>query len=219
MVVRCREPGLDPHQPAREPTLVRKAGDFCHRRCSGAAVIAGPDPFFGRESAIRALTVLGERLAARGLAGDMYLVGGAAMVLAYHAERFTRDIDAVFAPTQVIYQVAADMVEDLGLPRGWLNDAAKSYVPGADPRALPVLDVPGIRVTAASAEHLLGMKLLAARPEQDREDIARLAAILGLSTPTEVLAVAERMYPPEMLLPRTRFLVDEMFNPPSGPPH
>jgi len=62
------------------------------------------------------------------------------------------------------------------------------------------------------------MKLLAARPEQDREDVARLAAILGLSTPKEVLAIVERMYPPEMLLPRTRFLVDEIFNPPSGDP-
>ncbi|MGB6770745.1 MAG: DUF6036 family nucleotidyltransferase, partial [Candidatus Dormiibacterota bacterium] len=180
--------------------------------------MADADPFFDRESAVEALTVLGGRLAARGLVGEVYLVGGAAMVLAYHSARFTKDIDAVFAPTGAIYQVAAEMVEELGLPRGWLNDAARSYVPGADPRALPVLDVPGLRVTAASAEHLLGMKLLAARPEQDREDVIRLAAILGLSTPKEVLGVVERMYPPEMLLPRTRFLVNEMFNPPSGDP-
>jgi hypothetical protein len=217
VVVCSLEPGVDPHQPARRSSLLRKAGNICHRRCFGASLIAGPDRFFDRESAIAALTVLGERLASRGLVGDVYLVGGAAMVLAYHAERFTKDIDAVFAPTAAIYQAAADMVGDLGLPRGWLNDAAKSYIPGADPRALPVLDVPGLRVTAASAEHLLGMKLLAARPEQDREDIARLAAMLGLSTPGEVLAVVERMYPPEMLLPRTRFLVDEMFNSSSGP--
>jgi hypothetical protein len=173
------------------------------------------ESLFDRESAVMALTALGERLAARGLTGDIYLVGGAAMVLAYDAERFTRDIDAVFAPTDAIYQVASEMVEELGLPRSWLNDAAKSYVPGADPKAIPVLEVPGLRVSAASAEHLLGMKLLAARPEQDREDIARLASILGLSTVDEVLAVIGRLYPPDLLLPRTRFLVEEMFTPSS----
>ena len=54
--------------------------------------MADADPFFDRESAIEALTVLGERLAARGLVGEVYLVGGAAMVLAYHSERFTKDI-------------------------------------------------------------------------------------------------------------------------------
>jgi hypothetical protein len=174
-------------------------------------------PSFDRAAALSALTTLGERLAAQGLIGDIYLVGGAAMVLAYDAERLTRDIDAVFAPTDAIYQVAGEMVEELGLPRGWLNDAANGYVPGADAKASPVLDVPGLRVTAASAEHLLGMKLLAARPEQDRGDIARLAVILSLTTVDEVLAVITSLYPPEMLLPRTRFLVEEMFAPPSPP--
>jgi len=101
--------------------------------------------------------------------------------------------------------------DDLRLPHGWLNDAAKGFVPGADPGATKVLDVPGIRVTAASPEFLLGMKLLAARPEQDRGDIAHLARLLDLKTRDEVLAVAEGLYPPDLLLPRTRFLVEEMF--------
>ncbi len=83
-------------------------------------------------------------------------------------------------------------------------------MPGADPKARAVMEVPGLRVTAASPELLLGMKLLAARPGQDREDIARLAGLLDLHSARDVLAVAERLHPPDRLQPRTRFLVEEM---------
>jgi hypothetical protein len=171
----------------------------------------GQQEFLTRDRAIEALTRLGGQLAAAGLIGDVYLVGGAAMVLAYHADRMTHDIDAVFAPTADIYRAAQIVGDELGLPRGWLNDAAKGFVPGADPDAIRVLDLPGVRVTAASPEFLLGMKLLAARPEQDRDDIAHLARLLNLKSSGEVLEVVERLYPPGLLLPRTRFLVEEMF--------
>lgn len=172
---------------------------------------ASPEEFLTRERAIEALTRLGGQLAKTGLVGDVYLVGGAAMVLAYDADRMTRDIDAVFAPTDEIYKAARIVGDDLGLPHGWLNDAAEGFVPGADPGASKVLEVPGLRVTAASPDFLLGMKLLAARPEQDREDIAHLARLLNLKTSGEVLGVVERLYPPDRLLPRTRFLVEEMY--------
>jgi hypothetical protein len=50
-------------------------------------------------------------------------------------------------------------------PRWWLNEQASSYVaPGGDPAASRVFDHPGLRVFAASPEHLLAMKALAARP-------------------------------------------------------
>ena len=41
------------------------------------------------------LTDLGGRLAARGVVGEMYIVGGAAIALAFDERRSTRDIDAV----------------------------------------------------------------------------------------------------------------------------
>ncbi|MGA9921139.1 MAG: hypothetical protein WBR23_07805 [Candidatus Dormiibacterota bacterium] len=158
-----------------------------------------------------ALTKLGARLEARGIVGDVYLVGGAAMVLAYRTREMSRDIDAVFAPSAEIYQAATVVKDEMGLPDGWLNDAAKGYVPGEDHNAIPVMIVPGLRITAASPEFMLGMKLLAARPEQDREDIAYLAKLLNLEESDQVLQVVERLYPPELLTPRTKFLVQEMF--------
>ncbi|MGH7697233.1 MAG: DUF6036 family nucleotidyltransferase, partial [Candidatus Dormibacteria bacterium] len=123
---------------------------------------APADRRFTRSTALAALTRLGEKLAARGVVADMYLVGGAAMALAYDAERFTQDIDAVFVPTTEVYQAAEVVGDELRLPSGWLNHAAKGFVPGSDPAQGAVLEMPGLKVTAAAPEYLLGMKLLAA---------------------------------------------------------
>jgi hypothetical protein len=72
---------------------------------------------------------------------------------------------------------------ELGLPRWWLNEQASTYVaPGGDPAASRVFDHPGLRVFAASPEHLLAMKAFAARP-RDAEDIRQLAQVLDLPPP------------------------------------
>lgn len=41
----------------------------------------------------RAFTALGERLVRRGVVADIFIVGGAAMALAYDGTRVTRDVD------------------------------------------------------------------------------------------------------------------------------
>lgn len=86
------------------------------------------------------LTDLGGRLAARGIEGEMYVVGGAAIALAFDEPRSTRDIDAVFEPKTVIYEIAGKLAEERGLPDGWLNDAVKGFLTGADPEAPLVLE-------------------------------------------------------------------------------
>jgi hypothetical protein len=53
-------------------------------------------PLLDRERIEQAFWLLGDKLAARGVVADIYVFGGAAMVLAYDAQRATRDIDAIF---------------------------------------------------------------------------------------------------------------------------
>jgi hypothetical protein len=60
-----------------------------------------------RAEIISLLRELGERLEARGLAGEMYVVGGAAIALAFDERRSTADVDAVFEPKLEIYAAAA----------------------------------------------------------------------------------------------------------------
>jgi hypothetical protein len=95
--------------------------------------------------------VLGERLARRGVVADVFVVGGAAMALAYDAQRVTRDVDAVFVPRGIVHEEAIRVADDLELPHWWLNEQASVYVSGKhDPGKRRVFDHPGLRVTAAS---------------------------------------------------------------------
>lgn len=97
----------------------------------------------------------------------MYVVGEAAIALAFDERRATRDIDAVFEPKATVYEVAAEMAAEHDLPDGWLNDAAKGFLAAADADAAQVLEVPGLRVSSASPRILLAMKVLSHRIGED----------------------------------------------------
>jgi len=163
-----------------------------------------------REEIVELLTELGRRLAARGIEGEMYGVDGAAIALAFDDRRSTQDIDAVFEPKPAIYEVAGQMADERGLPDGWLNDAVKGFLSGADPDAPLVLEVPGLRVSTASPRILLSMKVLSHRVGEDEDDVRLLAGELGLRTASEVLAVAESVYG-DRLDVAARFFVEQLY--------
>ena len=164
-----------------------------------------------RGEIIAALTALAGELERRGVVAEMYVVGGAAIALAFDERRATRDIDAVFEPKDVVYEAAAVIAEQLHLPGGWLNDAVKGFLEGDDPTATPVLDLPGLRCLTASPETLLALKVLAHRIGEDEADLRLLAGELGLDTSDEVLAIAERTYG-DRLDPAARFFVEQVFS-------
>lgn len=164
-----------------------------------------------REEIVDALTALANELEGRGVSAEMYVVGGAAIALAFDERRATRDIDAVFEPKTIVYDAAAAVADRLGLPGGWLNDAVKGFLAGNDPAAAPVLDLPGLRCLVASPETLLALKVLAHRVGEDEDDLRLLAAELGLTGAEDVLAVAERTYG-DRLDPAARFFVEQIFD-------
>ncbi len=155
------------------------------------------------------LRAVGDRLLRRGLQGDLYVVGGAAIALAYNTRRVTRDVDAVFEPKAVIYEIAAELAGERGLDDGWLNDSVKGLLTGPDPYPTRVLELPGLRVEAASPELLLALKVLAHRASKDRDDIRLLAQMLGLSTAADVLDHAERVLAPQRLTIDAQLFVEE----------
>jgi hypothetical protein len=165
---------------------------------------------FTRTRIIAALEALGEELTSEGVRGQVFIVGGAAMALAYSARRVTRDIDAVFEPKMLIYEAAERVAERLDLPEDWLNDGVKGFLPGPDRDAVPLPQVTGIEVTTASPRYLLAMKLLAMRFGEDDDDIRILLGQTGIESADEALALMARMYPDREPPLKTRLFLGEI---------
>lgn len=153
-------------------------------------------------------------------------LGGAAMALAFSRRRVTRDLDAVFEPKKEIYEEAAKIARERGLPNGWLNDGVKSLLPD---REQPIegtssFSTPGISVGVASPEYLFAMKAQAARQEADGDDLRFLARELKLKSTEQALELVERFYGANRLSPKTQLMVEAVMadalaeQPSSSPP-
>jgi hypothetical protein len=164
---------------------------------------------FSRQQIITALQALGDDLTRQGVRGQIFIVGGAAMALAYSTRRVTKDIDAVFEPKSVIYQSAGRVAKDLGLPEDWLNDAVKGFLPGEDEGARPLPEVQGLEVTTASPRYLLAMKLMAMRFGEDDEDIQILLRQAGIKHANDALDLLSIMYPHKEPPLKTQLFLEE----------
>jgi hypothetical protein len=169
-----------------------------------------PERHFTQARIVSALTALGEELTSQGVRGQIFIVGGAAMALAYSTRRVTKDIDAVFEPKSAIYTASAKVAEELGLPEDWLSDAVKGFMPGPDEDPRPVPNIPGIEVTTASPRYLLAMKLMAMRFGEDDEDIEILLGECNMHRAQEALDLLRAIYPTEDPPAKTRFFLEEL---------
>ena len=169
------------------------------------------DVLLGRAEIERAFTALGERLVRRGVVADVFVVGGAAMALAYDAARVTRDVDAVFKPHGIVLEEARKVADDLGLPYWWLNEQASVYISGKeDASKRRVFDHPGLRVMAASPAHVFAMKARVART-RDIDDLRLLADIIGVDSADTALRICADFYPDEPVSPRSAAVLQELF--------
>jgi hypothetical protein len=128
-----------------------------------------------RETILQALQALARELARRERRAELFVVGGAALVLLYGARDATKDVDAFAADSgqrRDIFEAAKRVAAELDLPKDWLNDGAKGYAHGLAAGEILLKD-PWLLVRALAPEQLLAMKLSAWRDDVDIED-ARL---------------------------------------------
>ena len=59
-------------------------------------------PELTRDRVVELLTELGRELTSQGMKGRLFIVGGAAIALAFNTARTTTDIDRVFEPKSTI---------------------------------------------------------------------------------------------------------------------
>lgn len=153
-----------------------------------------------REALLGLLAELGSRLDARGIAVELYVVGGTAMMLAYDRERLTRDIDATWDTSVDISAEIHAIATERGLPSDWLNDRVRPLLPRLiDEQSLEALDIPGLTVSVASARHMIAMKARAARDARDLDDLVLLCGREGLTTVDQVLEICDAVWGAGML--------------------
>ncbi len=148
-------------------------------------------------------------LSAASVTADVFVFGGAAMVLGYEARPGTRDVDALWRPHGAVLKAAWSVADEMGLLRSWLNDQASVYLPGGLPWSGDALFAGrSLRVVAAEPELLLAMKVRAGRVI-DVQDVHTLSAHLGLNNANEILAIAERVLGEPVPLRQRQIIEDE----------
>ena len=185
----------------------------------------GGAPIFDQQTVKEALAELGRRSYALGRTIEIAIYGGSAILLTLNYRVSTRDVDAVFEQDRdFVRRIVADMADEFGWDRNWLNDGVKGWLSAIDNdpgikalfKTYPSEDEPGLRVFLPKAEYLFAMKCRAMRvggvdASSDIDDIRRLAEALGISSSDQALALVERFYPHGILEPKTRFGLEEIF--------
>ena len=149
-----------------------------------------------REALVELLDELARRLERRKVRAQIYVIGGAAMSLAFDRSRTTHDVDVrVDSGHGALVEAVREIARERGLPESWLNEQATANIPRLpDTRAKTVYESEYLTITGASAEHILAMKLEAGRAT-DVEDVATLVERLDITAPKEALAIHGRLFP------------------------
>jgi hypothetical protein len=171
-----------------------------------------------RDVIVRALQSLSDELASQEITGEICLFGGTAMVLGFTARISTKDVDAIFQPTQIIRELAERIAQEQNLPADWLNDGVKGFVSARhDTTTGNLPQFSNLRLTMPVPEYLLAMKCMAARiaataeEPSDVADIRFLIRHLNLRTADAVLDVVGQYYPANRIPVKAQFLVEGLF--------
>lgn len=160
----------------------------------------------------RLFDLLNEDLAGTMTEGELYLVGGAVMCLAYAARPSTQDVDGFFRPAGEIRAAAARVALRAGLAPDWLNDAVKGYL-SKQGTFRAWLELSNLRVMIAQPEYLLAMKCLAFRigaEFHDEGDIRYLLRHLDVQTYDQALELITRYYPLDRFPQKTLYALGEL---------
>jgi hypothetical protein len=160
----------------------------------------------------RLFGLLNEELRRTGTEGELFLVGGAVMCLAYAARPSTQDVDALFRPAREVREAAAKIAVRAGVQPDWLNDGVKAFLSERG-EFRTFLELDHLRVMVAQPEYLLAMKCLALRigeESHDEDDVRYLLRHLDIGTYEDAIGVITRFYPLERFPQKTLYALGEL---------
>jgi hypothetical protein len=160
----------------------------------------------------RLLGLLNDELRGSGTEGELFMVGGAVMCLAYAARPSTQDVDGLFRPAREVRAAAARVARQAGVDPDWLNDGVKGFLSERGAFS-PFLELDHLRVMVAQPEYLLAMKCLALRlgvEFHDEDDVRYLLRHLNISSYEQALATITRFYPLERFPQKTLYALADL---------
>ena len=160
----------------------------------------------------RLFGLLNEELRRVDTEGELFLVGGAVMCLAYAARPSTQDVDAVFRPAREVREAAARVAVQAGMEADWLNDGVKGFLSEHGEFA-PFLELDHLRVMVAQPAYLLAMKCLSFRigaEFHDEDDVRYLLRHLGIGSYEQAIAAITRFYPLERFPQKALYALGEL---------
>lgn len=160
----------------------------------------------------RLFELLNQELGKTDTRGELFLVGGAVMCLAYAARPSTRGIDAVFRPAAQIREAAARVAARARVDPDWLNDGVKGFM-SAQGDFAPFLELDHLRVMVAQPEYLLAMKCLSMRigaEFRDEDDIRYLLRQLDIRSTEKAIVTVTRYYPLERFPQKSLYALQDL---------
>jgi hypothetical protein len=167
----------------------------------------------GRQDLIDGLREVVRAAHDSGITGvSIRIVVGAALRLAYFDRDTTADIDAQIEPMDRLEPIIESIARAHGWRNDWLNNKAAMFIPtwGQSVDWEPILDDTNVSIAVAPLDALLAMKLNAARPGRDTEDIAKLLALNNIDSVEEAENVFESFYPGDALPERAIKLLENI---------
>jgi len=176
--------------------------------------MSDPRTLFTRDDLTAGLRELIRALAETSEPVQVRIVGGAAISLAYNADRAsTFDIDAALTPRDVVLDAATDIADRHGWVTDWINDAATLFLPPDTGRRrarwVPIAVSGQVEVFVASAETLLAMKLksVGRRGAREVNDLRFLLALCSVTSLDGAVKHVKAFYPGATLDDRSRQFV------------
>ena len=125
------------------------------------------------------------------------IIGGAALSLFYFDREVTSDVDAKFTSPTAVQRAVREVGEIHDWDDNWLNSEAAQFIPayGKTVGWSTLYADTAISISVASHEALLAMKLAAARPGKDENDLAYLLSLNDVTTIDGAEALLESYYP------------------------
>lgn len=165
-----------------------------------------------RQEILRLFDLLNAELGQDAVNGELFLVGGAVMCLAYNVRPATHDVDALFRPPRAVREAAGRVALQTGVDGKWLNDAVKGYLSETG-TFTSFLELSHLHVMVAQADYMLAMKCLSLRigaEFHDLEDVRYLLRYLDITDSAEALSVISRFYPLERFSQKTLYALEEL---------